>query len=645
MTRGHVLGRTDNTSHISKLVSPDVVLGKIEPGMSIFLGTGVAEPRTLVKNLVSSNASNLTDLDLIQLVSLGDAISAHGTAKPGKFRLKTFFSGWLASEAITMGTVDLIPSRISRIPFLIESGIIGIDVVFIQITPFDEAGYASLGIALDAAKYAMEKASLVVGEINPHIPRTMGNTFVHIDEFDFLISATEPPIYFARWPVDEVMDKVATNVASVVEDGSCLAFYSGPLFEALGRHLIHKRDLGVHTFFFTDALMDLVKCGAVTNRRKGYFRGKSLTSYAQGTPELLKWLHLNPLVEFQSVDIVADHYRISLNDRMAAILPARKVDLTGNIALHIGRGNVALGPGQAMEFFAGAEHSRRGRSIFALPSRNLQGKPNILMSLDDLPGQFTSRETLDMIVTEYGIASMAGKTIRERAQALIDIAHPGDRAELVRQAKEAHVLYLDQIYLAESATLYPEKLSCAHTFKDGLTVQFRAIKPSDEEGMRQLFYRFSEKAVYYRYFSETKAMPHIKLQEYVNVDYRNTLSLVGLVEEEGRARIIAEGRYVIRHDRPFADTAFVVDESWQERGVASLLLHLLIEAARERGVEGFSADVLADNLAIIKVFEKTELPVQAYLAHGLYHLTIPFTDHGLPTPIEEQRYSSQDKES
>ena len=617
-----------------KLVEPAAILEKIEPGMSIFLSTGAAEPRTLVKELISSSLPNLTDLELIQLVTLGDAVSAHTSAMTGKFRLKTFFSGWLASEAITSGFIDLIPSRICRIPSLIESSVIGVDVVFVQITPFDDTGYASLGIAVDAAKYAMERASLVVGEINPHIPRTMGNTFVHMDNFDFFVDSREDPIYFSRWPVDDVMDKVAENVASVVEDGSCLSFYSGPLFEALSRHLIHKRDLGVHTFFFTDALMDLVRCGAVTNRRKGYFQGKSLTSYAQGTPELFRWLHLNPQIEFQGIDILADHYRFSLNDKVAAILPARKVDLTGNVALHAGKGNVTAGPGQAMEFFAEAEHSRGGRNIFALPSRNLKGKSNILVSLHDLPAQFTNREALDMIITEYGIANMLGRTIRERAQALIDIAHPDDRADLVRQAKEAHILYADQIYVAESGTLYPEKLSCSHAFKDGLNVHFRAIKPSDEENMRQLFYRFSDKAVYYRYFSEIKSMPHVRLQEYVNVDYRNTLSIVGLIEKDGQQTIIAEGRYVLGHDRPFPDTAFVVDESYQGRGVASFLLQLLIHAARERGLEGLSADVLADNRAIIRVFEKSQLPVQAFVEYGLYHLTMPFATHQPPKKAE-----------
>jgi acyl-CoA hydrolase/GNAT superfamily N-acetyltransferase len=608
-----------------RIVPPEVFLSRIEPGMSIFLGTGVAEPRTLVKHLKSSDLNNLTDLELVQIVSLGDAISSQNSSRDPKYRLKTFFAGWLASEAITSGSVDMIPCRFSQIPKLVESGVIRVDVAFVQITPPDRAGYASLGVSVDVARYAMERASLVVGEINSLVPRTMGNTFVHVDDFDFLIRATEPPIYFPRWPVDDVMDQVGANVASVVEDGSCLSFYSGALFEALGRHLARKKHLGVHTYFFTDALMDLIKCGAVTNRKKNYSRDKSLTAYAQGTRELMRWLHRNPLVEFQGIDVVSDLRRISLNDKVIAILPARKVDLTGNIALHIGKGNVTPGPGQAQECFAAAEYSRGGRTIFALPSRNLQGRSNILLSIEEFPNRFTNREAVDLIVTEYGIASLIGRTVRERAQALIDIAHPHDRAELIRQAKNAKILYADQIFLPDSCALYPQMLTASHTFRGGLTVRFRAIKPSDEEEMRKLFYRFSDNAVYYRYFSAIKTMPHRKMQQYVNIDYQRTMSIVGTVEESGTDRIVAEGRYVRHHDRPFADVAFVVDEGCQGLGIASYLLDLLIRVAREHGIDGFTADVIADNKAMLKVFEKAPFPIQAVLESGIYHLNIPFS--------------------
>jgi acyl-CoA hydrolase/GNAT superfamily N-acetyltransferase len=613
-----------------QVVSPEVFFSRIEPGMSIFIGTGVAEPRTLVKRLMTSEMSNLTDLELVQIVSLGDAISFKNSPQNHKFRLKTFFSGWLASEAITSGSVDMIPCRFSRIPKLVESGAIRVDVAFVQITPPDKAGYSSLGVSVDVAKYAMERASLVIGEINDLVPRTMGNTFVHREDFHFLVRATEPPIYFPRWPVDDVIDRVAAHVASVVEDGSCIAFYSGSLFEALGRHLSRKRQLGVHTYFFTDPLMELIKCGAVTNRRKNHFRDKSLTAYAQGTPELMRWLHRNPLVEFQGIDVVSDHQRISLNDKMIAILPARKVDLTGGIALHIGKGNVTPGPGQAQEFFAGAEHSRGGRTIFALPSRNLRGQSNILLSVEDFPNQFTNRESLDLIVTEYGIASMIGRTVRERAQALIDIAHPDHRAGLIDEAKRANILYADQIYLSESGLLYPDGLASLHTFNGGLRVRFRAIKPSDEEEMRKLFYRFSDTAVYYRYFSPIKTMPHHKMQEYVNVDYERIMSIIGTVDQSGTEKVIAEGRYVRHPDRPFADVAFVVDEHYQGLGIASFLFEMLIRVARERRIEGFTADVITDNAPMLKVFEKAPFPIRAVMESGIYNLTIPIVDTGDP---------------
>jgi acyl-CoA hydrolase/GNAT superfamily N-acetyltransferase len=614
-----------------KVVSPETFLPLIEPGMSIFLGTGVAEPRTLVKALMTSEMSNLSDLELIQIVSLGDAISFQKGLTNHKFRLKTFFSGWLASEAITSGSVDMIPCRLSCIPKLVESGAIRVDVAFVQISPPDEEGYASLGVSVDVAKYAMERASLVIGEINPLTPRTMGNTFVNVKDFNYLVRATEPPIYFPRWPVDDVMDRVAANIASVVPDGSCLSFYLGALFEALGRHLTRKRDLGVHTYFFTDPLMDLIKCGAVTNRKKNHFRDKSLTAYAQGTPELMRWLHRNPLVEFQGIDVVSDHRRISLNDRMIAILPARKVDLTGGIAMHTGKGNVTPGPGHAQEFFAGAEHSRGGRAIFALPSRNLKGQSNVILSVDKLPNQFTNRESLDLIITEYGIASLTGRTVRERAQALIDIAHPDDRATLIQEAKNANILYADQIYLTDSGSLYPDKITSTHTFKGGLKIRFRAIKPSDEEEMRKLFYRFSDTAVYYRYFCPIQIMPHSKMQEYVNVDYQKILSIVGIIDQSGTERIVAEGRYVRHHHSSFADVAFVVDENCQGRGVASFLLKMLIRSAREQGIDGFTADVIADNKAMLKVFEKAPFPIQAVMESGIYTLKIPFTDNTEPS--------------
>ncbi len=608
----------------SAVVSPETVIRKIKPGMSIFLGTAVAEPRTMVRHLMTSDAGNLEDLELIQLVSFGDAVSLK-TLQSRNFRLKTFFSGWVANEAIERGRIDVIPSRFVKIPQLIESLLRPIDVAVVQITPPNEAGFCSLGIAIDVAREALEQASICVGEINTQIPRTFGDTYVPVSEFDFLVRSTDPPIYFDRWETDDVWDQVAQHVASLIEDESCLAFSIGPLFEALARRLTNKRNLGIHSPFFTDPLMDLMKSGAATNRRKETYRGVSLTSYAFGTPKLMAWLDNNPLVEFQRIDKVFNPLMIGRNPRFVTIVAARKVDLCGRIGLHIGKGNVASGPAEVMDFLNGAELSEGGRSIFALTSRDPNGMPNILLSIADLPNQFSAFESVGAVVTEYGVAYLEGRTVRERAQALIDIAHPDDRSGLVQEAKDKKILYPDQIFLAESARLYPSDIAATHLIKGDIEIRFRAIRPSDEEGMRHLFYRFSDESVYYRYFHSVSSMPHAKMQEYVNVDWNQTMSIVGLVGEEGKGRIIAEARYIKIPGSPFAEVVFVVDEKYQRFGIASFLYEMLIRLAKEKGVKGFMAEVLFSNIGIMKVFRKGDLPVKARLESGVYHLEIPFS--------------------
>jgi acyl-CoA hydrolase len=608
----------------SAVVSPETVIGKIKPGMSIFLGTAGAEPRTMVRHLMTADAKNLEDLELIQLVSFGDAVSLQ-TLQSQRFRLTTFFSGWVADDAIEEGRVDMIPSRFVKIPQLIESRLSPVDVAVVQITPPNEAGYCSLGIAVDVAREALEQAAIGVGEINAQIPRTLGDTFIHLSEFDFLVHSTDSPIYFDRWETDEIWDQVALNAASLIEDESCLAFSIGPLFESLAKQLRNKRHLGIHSPFFTDPLMDLMQSGAVTNRRKDTYRGQSLTSYALGTPKLMQWLDNNPLVEFQRIDKVFNPLIIGRNPKFVTVVAARKVDLYGRIGLYVGKGNVASGPAEVMDFLSGAELSDGGRSIFALTSRDPKGLPNILLSISDLPNQFSAFESVGAIVTEYGVAFLQGRTIRERAQALIDIAHPDDRATLVQKAKENKILYQDQIFLAESARLYPADIAETYMVRDDLKLRFRAIRPSDEEGMRHLFYRFSEKTVYYRYFQTVRSMPHAKMQEYVNVDWNQVMSIVALVGEEGKGRIIAEARYIKIPGNPFAEVVFVVDENYQRLGIATFLYRMLIRAAKERGVRGFVAEVLYSNIGgIMKVFKKGKLPVKAHLEGGVYHLEIPF---------------------
>ncbi len=618
---------TSHSDRPGRTVTPSDALQRIEPGMTIFIGTAAAEPRTLVKALMASDAANLQDLTLIQILSIGDAVSLE-SLRSNKYRLKTFFSGWVASEAITAGQVDLIPSRFSAIPWLIKSRQLPVDAAILQVTPPDADGLCSLGIAVDVAREVMDRAGLLIGEVNADMPRTYGDTFVAADAFDLLVQSADSLPGLPCQAVDPIFDRVAAHVASVIEDGSCIGFTFGPLYDALPRHLSGRRDLGIHSPFITDAAMTLIRSGAVSNRRKKTFRGKSLACYAMGSPDLMRWLDRNPLVEFQGIDKVFSPLEIGKNPHFVAVFPARKVDLSGRIVMHAGKGNLSSGPGQVMDFFNGAEISPGGFTIFALPSRNLRGESNIRHAIDDLPSVLDLPEAVGMVATEYGIAALSGRTVRERAQALIEIAHPDDRPALVETAKADHILYPDQIFLHASAHLYPAEIREQHTFKNGVTVRFRAIKPSDEEGMRRLFYRFSDKAIYYRYFTPIKTMPHARMQEYVNVDYRDVLSVVGLVGPPGRGRIIAEARFARHRDKPYVDVAFVVDEEFQGLGIATYLYRMLARLARQRGARGMTADVLASNTAMMKVFEKGGIPVRSRFEDGSYALTMPFDAEG-----------------
>jgi acyl-CoA hydrolase/GNAT superfamily N-acetyltransferase len=614
---------------------PSRVMTAIEPGMNIFIGTGAAEPQTLVQHLMASEAPNLKDLTLIQLLSFGNVISLDAI-KAHKYRLKTFYSGWVANEAIAAGRVDLIPSRFSAIPQLIANRRIPIDAVFIQISPPNASGYCSMGVSVDVAHQAIEQASVVVGEVTPEIPRTSGDTFLSIKQFDFIVKATEPPLDVSHCPVDDIFNRVAVNVASAIQDRSCVGFSIGPLFESLSHHLAQHRHLGIHTPFFTDAVMRLVESGAVSNRYKATFRGKSLASYAMGSRTLWRWLDLNPMVEFQPIDKVFSPMAIGRNPRYVSVFPARKVDLSGCIALHMGEGTVTSGPGQVMDFLNGAEISPGGSNIFALPSRNLEDQPNIQLNIHRYPNQLNLPDSVDMVATEYGTAILSGRSVRERAQALIEIAHPDDRAGLIDQAKEANILYRDQIFVEASARLYPSEIRLRHTFKNKLDVRFRVIKPSDEDEMRRLFYRFSDQAVYQRYFAPIKTMPHSRMQAYVNIDLNTTMSIVAITGDHDQGRIIAEARYVIDPADHFAEVAFVVDEAHQRMGIATYLYTSLLNIAKERGIKGFKADVLSSNQGMLKVFQKGAEPVNARLDTDIYHLTIPFGERRRgPYPVPD----------
>ena len=607
-----------------RLVAPETVLNRIKPGLTVFIGSGPAAPRTLIKTLLDVDSHNIRDLELVQLAVQGDTILSVDRLNAPNYRLKTFFSGYVAWDTISSGQVDLIPAYLSEIPEIIKSRRVDVDVAFIQITPPDESGYCSLGTAVDVAREVMDRASLVVGEINAHMPFTFGDTFVSIEDFDLLVRSDLEPVTYERPPVSDQMKKVAANVASVIKNGDCLSYSLGPMFEALVPYLSEKKDLGIHSLYFTDALAELVRSGAVNNHKKSPFRGKSLTSYALGTKALMKWLDRNPLVEFQGIDYVCNSQLIAQNPQFVAMYEARKADILSNVAFPL-RGAVITGPGEGIDFFRGAEASVGGTTIIGLPSRDAHGKSNILLTIETYANRLRLRESIHMLVTEYGVANLKGRTLRERALAIIDIAHPDDRESLIQKARQRKIIYPNQIYVTRSAHLYPAHISSIQTFKGGEKVRFRAMKPSDEEAMRRFFYRCSKEMIYYRFFYSIKTMSHDKMQEYVNVDYAKEVSIVGLTGQDNDQKIIAEAR-LIRDERSYwGEVAFLIDQGFQGIGIGSYLMDLLIVQGREQGLQGLTAEVLSDNQPMIKVFEKSRLPMESRLDSGVYHLKLSFS--------------------
>ena len=608
----------------SHLVSPETVFSMIKPGMTIFIGTGPAAPRTLMKILLDADEDNIRDIELIQLAVQGDVILSIDKIHARNYRLKTFFSGFVSSSnTIASGQIDLIPAYSSNIPEILKSGRIPIDVAFIQVTPPNEAGYCSLGPAVDVVREVMEQAKIVVGEINEEVPFTYGDTFVSARDFNLLVRSTRAPVIYERFRVTHEMDQVAANIASILRDGDCLSFSHSPLFEALAPHLTGMKDLGIHSLYFTDALADLVKSGAITNYRKSPFRGKSLTSYAMGSRELLKWLDRNPLVDFQGTAYVCNPRLISANPQFTALYEASKVDLLGGVAFPL-KGAVMTGPGEVVDFLTGAEASKDGCTIIGLPSRNSRGESNIMVALMDYPNQLRLRESVHMIATEYGVANLKWRTIRERAQAMIDIAHPDDREALIETARKKKIIYPNQIFIKASAHLYPAHISTTAEFKGGVSVKFRAIKPSDEEAMRRFFYRFSDQMIFYRFFYLVQTMTHDQMQEYVNLDYSKEMSIVGLAGTSGNEKIIAEARFVKDDDSNYGDLAFLVDEAYQGIGVGTYLLHFLIKLAQARGLEGFTAEVLPENQPMMKLFEKTDHTLEKGIYNGACYVKMRF---------------------
>jgi acyl-CoA hydrolase/RimJ/RimL family protein N-acetyltransferase len=593
------------------------VIGMIKPGSKIFLSSGAAIPRLFVSEMTSSSEQNILDLELIQLITLGEYLKIDADSN-SRYRLKTFSTGESIIKRIQSGEVDFIPANLMEIPYIFSRKAQRIDIAVITTSPPDSKGFMSLGVASDVAKIVMKQAKLVIAEINPAMPVTYGDSFIHTDQVDFIIESDLPLPERERKPYDEAMNRIGFHISNLIEDGSTVVLNVGRVFDAIAQNLKNKRDLGVFTNVISDWIIDLIESGAISpdrNRMKG---GQVTTSYCYGSKRLYDYVSRNPIFEFHPIAILANPLNIRRVNNLISIMNVKRIDVTGELIIFYSGDNLLSGYESKLNFSVGAAFAKNGRSIIVLNSVDRDGNSNIVVNHEEEADM--ARGTLGVtryVVTEYGVANLFGRSIRERVLAMIDIAHPEHREELLDKAKKMGYAYRDQIFSRENSENYPESLEIVKNFKQDLDVKIRPIRPSDEDKMRELFYQFSDEAKYLRYFSRVSAMPHKNMQKYVNIDYDKTLSIVGVLDTGSTQKIIAEARYSYYENDDTYELAFIVNEEYQGRGIAGFLLEYLLSIAKERGIKHLFASVLYENSKMIMVFKRGSVKPEINVEDGV----------------------------
>jgi len=593
-----------NTFCPGKLVSAEEAVSKIKRGSRVFIGTGCGEPQHLIRALV--NDSRLQDIMVYQMLSSTFAQYVDDPSFLRRFSLKLFFISSAMRKAAFEGKIDYIPTYLSQIPRLFSSHRIGLDVAMIQVSPPDKFGYCSLGVSVDITRSGMENAKLVIAQVNPRMPRTWGDSFVHIDEIDYLVIKEEPLVEALPGAKDEVIARrIGHYVSQLVDDGSTLQIGFGHLPYAILQYLDNKKDLGIHTQLITDGFLPLFEKKVITNKKKTLLPGKVVASLCMGSEKIYRFVDNNPMFYFRSSEFVNDPTVIARNDNLISISSALEVDLTGQVCSDSMGYLFYSGIGDQVDFLRGSAMSKGGFSIIALPSTAQNGKTSRIVShLSEGAGVATTRGDVNFVITEYGIAELQGKSIYQRVIELAQIAHPKFREELIETAKKRHYIFADQLAPIQDDLLFLESYKYSLKLKSGKTVDFRPLLPSDEFAYRNFFYSLQEKTIYLRFFYKMKIFSHEVVQkQWASIDYRKNMSVIGLVQKGGHQEIIAIASYAMEEPER-AEVAFVVQEDYQGKGVASFLLDILEKIARENNYKGFSATVLRENPTMIHIFKK-----------------------------------------
>lgn len=592
-----------------RITTAEAAVGRIGNGAHVFVGTGCATPLSLVRAL-ETMASAPADLELLHFLTI-KAFNQHPES-PAKnqFRHRTFFVSTDMRPAMQLGLVDYVPMSVARVPSMIALGRIPVDVALIQVSLPDAFGYVSLGISVDIAPAALARAKIIIAEVNPAMPRSMGDSMLHISRIHHLVPVNTPITEIGRTPNEEEdVQRIARYIAGIIDDGSTLQIGLGQLAHEAVQYLTDRKDLGVHSDVITDAILPLLDAGSLTGACKTQQRFKIVASLALGSKALYDRIDQNPLFAFGPIDTICDTNTIAAQHKMVSIAQAFAVDLTGQVCMDQFGGEFYSGIANQGEFLRGAARSPGGKPIICMTSTSGDGQTSRIRPTL-LSGEATTiaRTDVHYVVTEYGIAYLFGKSIRQRATALIELAHPKFRPELFAQAQAMGYIGHDQSL--HNLRAYPVEEEVNATLKDSRSVLLRPAQSSDAQGIRELFHQLSEADVYTRFFRHVRGLSNAEVQRLCNVNYDDEVAFIATTGSREEEQVVAQACYFINPSTNLADTAFMVHPDWQGCGLGSALQACMAVHAAKRGVRGFVADILPSNAKMLRLAHSGSHAVQ-----------------------------------
>jgi acyl-CoA hydrolase/RimJ/RimL family protein N-acetyltransferase len=567
------------------------------------------------------------DLEFLSFVTTSALPQVEGSIR-SRYRHRVFFVGSEVRGLAGSGQLDYVPISLEEVPRLLTSGRLPIDVALLQVSPPDVRGFVSLGVSVDLAPAILSVARSVIAEINPAMPRTHGESFVHLSRFDALVKVDVPVTEYVHPKVGEIAERIARYIASIIDDGSTLQIGLGRVPNEALRHLRDRRDLGIHSDVITDGVVDLVEASVVTGRRKTRHRDRIVTSYCLGTRRLYEFVDENPFVQFLPIEQVCHPGEVARQSRMVSITQAFAIDLTGQVCVDQFEGDFYGGVSTQISFIRGAARSPGGKPIICLASTTDDGVSRIKPLLEAGDGVGIARSDVHYVITEYGIAYLFGKSIGERAVALIEIAHPRWREELLTAAKQLGYVRSDQYLASEAAYAVQEERIV--TLKNGAKVMIRPARAADAGALQGLFHHLSSDNVYTRFFRRVRSLTHQQLQTLCNVNHDTEVAFLAVTGPRENEEVVGSGCYFLSPTTNLAEVAFMVSPEWQGVGLGTALQVRLQEYAMSRGVRGFVSEILPSNASMRRLAARASGTVTTSSDEGSVHVTVLFPERSAP---------------